>query len=128
MADQLFGSIATLLNASIDFYHSQQMKEKRRKLEALKQKWDLPRGTMLTLKIGTYLRDYHVSDLTPKWFDAGYAPMLLSVHWPKLAESASEVQSPIVFHFWCSGITYVYSWRADNWGNDLPFKVLDESV
>lgn len=128
MADHIFEGAARLLSVGIDFYHAQQMKEKRRKLEALKAKWVLPRGTILVLKDDIYLKEDHGGIASHKWFDVGYAPMLLEVHWPKLAEG-SQTQDSIIFHLWCSGVAYVYVFRPEKWESKLPFEVLvDESI
>lgn len=125
MADHFFEGAATLLNAGLSFYHAQQIKEKRKRLDSLRSKCRLSRGSIVVLKTDLYLREY--GDLVHfRWFDAGYAPMILEVYWPKIAETSNEIQSPVVFHLWCSGHTYTHSIREQDWTKDLPFEVLTD--
>lgn len=123
MADQFFESAAALLTAGIDIWHARQIKEKRLRLESLQNKCRFSRGTIVVLKKDLYLREYGEM-VHFRWFDVGYAPMILDVHWPKIAESTNDLQSPVVFHLWCSGHTYTHSIREQDWTNDLPFEEL----
>lgn len=124
--DVFFENVAQALGASLNVYTRYLMKRRTSDLKKLQERWDLPRGTLLTLKKGLTLEE-DIGDPMKfaervRYFDVGYSPMFLEVRWPTIEEEPRK-EKPIVFVFWCSGSILRYCVRLDSYDGTLPFEV-----